>query len=404
MKINRVILAGLFSFPFGDAAGSRIKNLALGFKDHVDDVSVISTFYDNNTKIHKEEGVESIMGVDISFLSILPLSDINATSNVKDRIFNRVTLLRLNGLLADKIVNNLHGDETELLFLYGRSYLFLNDVLKQIARKGYKTKVVFDIVEPPRIQDSKLEYLFHPFVIDSTLAFRRLLHRFDLCTYISYKLYEVYGKNVKNKIIVPSVIYLKGELSFHILKGTHIRLGYLGSLFEKDYPELMYRLCLELWERKVDFSFSIIGRYRNFLEGRKWEKHFKESPFQQNVHFYFNPNEDEKWEMIKPLDFMVCFRAPLKLQEYTFPTRVPELLVLGKVLIVNNFGDFSKYFENGINAIVVDEKNLEHSVECFQQYLIPKNYEAMCVQAKHLISTQFSARVASQRILEIFNK
>ena len=127
MKINRVVLAGLFSFPFGDAAGSRIKNLALGFKDHVNDVTVISTFYDNNSPIYRQEGVENIMGVDISFFSILPLSHINATSNIKDRIFNRITLLRLNGLLADKIVNNLYGDETELLFLYGRSFLFLND-------------------------------------------------------------------------------------------------------------------------------------------------------------------------------------------------------------------------------------------------------------------------------------
>lgn len=406
MSINRVVLAGVFSFPHGDAAGARIRDLALGFKKNLHHVKIVSAFINNDEFAEVVlEGTKQIEGVEINYASILPLNKVKATSNFFDRLISRFHYLKLNKQLAARIVKELNGEEDELLFLYGRSYLFLNAVLKKIKRHQLKTKVVFDVVEPPRITTSKLEYLFHPFVIDSVLAFKLLLKEFHACTFISQKLKEQFGGQVQKAVIVPSFIYKK-EQNFNkeIRKPEQgaLKLGYLGALINKDYPSLMFQLCEELFEANINFELTLIGRFRSFAEGRNWEQKFKNSKFAHSIKFVSNPTEEEKQKVLERIDFLLMLREPSLLQEYTFPTRAPELLSYSKVLIVNGFGDFKLYFKDQQNAIIIGTETVKKDVKKIAKYCEPHSYECLVKNSQQLLQNEFNAIIQSKKISDLF--
>lgn len=404
MKINRVVLGGVFTFPHGDAAGARIRDLALGFKECIGNVKVVSAFINNNENVNNLSGTINFEEVGINYDSIINANSIKNSSNFFDRLSARFLFIKLNKQLSKKIVENLNGTEGELLFLYGRSYLFLNAVLKRIKNKNFKTKVLFDVVEPPKITHSVFEYISHPFIIDSVLAYTFLLKKFNACTFISQKLFKVYGKQVSKSAIIPSATYKKNspQLLQTSTKSQVIQLGYLGALLNKDYPSLMYNLCEELFLANIKFQFTILGRFKNFSEGRSWEQKFTTAKFASQINFISNPSEEEKIQVLNKIDFLLLLREPSLLQEYTFPTRVPELLSLQKVLIVNDFGDFSLYFKNKINSIVIHEETLKKDVYGILNCTEISTYNKVVQSAQNLLVTDFNATVHATKILKLF--
>jgi hypothetical protein len=401
--INRVILAGIFSFPSGEAAASRIRNLAQGFKELVDDTTVISMYQKEESSVFTGKGEYLFENKSISYVSHTQF--IKETSNILERTNNRFNFFFNHRLLARKIVASLKGDESEMLFLYGRSYMFLSFLLKLIKQKGYKTKLVFDVVEPPRSKQSKLEYLMHPFVWDSALVFYKLLKKFDACTFISTKLQMDFGGQLKNHVIIPSVVYSK-KLTPNLTKSLNqkfVRIGYLGALLSKDFPEIMMKFCIELNQTGYDFRITIIGRFNSFIEGRTWKQTICDSSFKEKVEFYSNPSDLEKEKILDSIDFLFMFRKPEMLQAYTFPTRVVELLSKDKLIIVNNFGDFNLYFKHKINAWVVSdssELSIENDLSFFMNQV---NYNNTVNESKKMLKDEFNATVNAYKILKIFN-
>jgi hypothetical protein len=401
MPINRVILSGIFSFPYGDAPGSRILNLALGFKKNIEDVNILSAYFHDNSQNFSSEGVKTIKGLDISYKCIEPIGE--ASSKLSVRINERIKFFSTISKLVEKIIDELRGDEQEILFLYGRSYLFLKSLLKKIKERNYKTKLIFDVVEPPRSETSLLEYAFHPFLLDSVFVFTKLLPKFDACSFISYKLKEDFGQKVLKHTIVPSVIYKTTHPEIKYLDNTTIKIGYLGALYNKDYPELMYQLCEALFLKKQPFEFYIIGRFQNFKEGKAWEQKFLNSPFNSHLRFYNDPDEFTKWEVLENLDFITLFRKPELLQAYTFPTRVAELLGLGKVLLINHYGDFTKYFTDYENVLVFDKKTIKEEVIKINQVYNQDDYIRIAKQSLSILDNALNPVVLSNKLLALFN-
>ena len=400
MSINRVIVAGVFSFPEGQAASSRILNLTRGFMDHIEDLQIISAYHSEDEKEFQSKGTYKFHDKEIPFMVIAP--HVFEGNNANKRIKNRLSYYPLIRSLVDNIVEELKGDENEMVFLYGRSYSFLKLLLKKIKKLNYKSKIVFDVVEPPMIKKSFLEYIKHPFLWESTLVFRKLLPMFDACTFITYKIHEKYGNQDNKFAIIPSVLYQtqkKQEVSFN---EDVITIGYLGALIEKDYPELLYELCMELHKKKKIFKLLIIGRYRRFSEGREWEKIFLNSPFKNSIELYFDPNEKTKIKLLDSVNFITLFRKPEPLQAYTFPTRIVEVLGFGKVLIMNNFGDLSKYFKDGENCFLfssnIEELNSDKLIKANNN----ESYTKLASNGELLLQNDFSASIKAKKILNLF--
>jgi glycosyltransferase involved in cell wall biosynthesis len=399
MSINRVVLAGVYSFPEGQAASSRILNLTRGFMDHLEDVQVISAYYEEDEKEFHRKGTYEFHNKVIPYRSIAPF--LFTGTRIIERIKIRLTYYKQIQDLVDVIIEELRGDEDEMIFLYGRSYSFLSLLLKKIKNKRYKTKIIFDIVEPPAAKTSFLEYIKHPFLWESTLVFKKLLSKFDACTFITYKLHEKFGSKTNKQVIVPSILYHTEKSKDVSFNQDIITIGYLGALIGKDYPELLYAFCMDLHNKKKTFKLVIIGRFRKFAEGRTWEKVFLNSPFKDSIELHFNPNEKTKASLIKSVNFIVLFRKPEPLQAFTFPTRVVEALGFGKVPIMNDFGDLTKYFVDGENSILFSSKIEELNSKKIIKVHNIDIYSRLLTNGLDLLKNDFSASIQAKKILNL---
>jgi hypothetical protein len=404
MKIEKVILSGTFCFPYGDAAGERIKHLAKGFTDNLNQVSVISLYGMPIDGAYKS-GCLTVNRNKIEYQAILNATKQRLTSNYFLRLYYRIKFLIFIPRLIKSTLNSLNGSESELLFLYGRSYFFLNGILNGIVKRNYKTRVIFDVVEPPRLQTGLKEFILHPFVLDSYLVFKKLLFKFEICTFISYGLLDQYKDNVKDSLILPSLCYNDRKVS--TIKAAPnkkiIKLAYLGSLFEKDYPELMYRFCELLFIHNVQFEFKIIGRFRNVAEGRKWMKIFSEANFHDRIVFIENPTNEIKNLALNQSDFVYLFRKPELLQKLTFPTRVTEMLSLNKVLLINSFGDFKLYFRDLDNALIINDINDESNILKLKVALEERKYLEILKGGNLLLNKDFDASENAKKIINKLN-
>ncbi|MEQ6123444.1 hypothetical protein AAON49_04515 [Pseudotenacibaculum sp. MALMAid0570] len=400
MNINRVIVAGVFSFPTGQAASSRILNLTRGFMDHVDDVQVICSYYNEDGKEFKQKGHFQFCNKSIPFIAMAP--HVFEGNSIIKRVENRLSYYKVTKLLVNSILETLEGHDKEMIFTYGRSYTFLNLLLKKIKKKNYKTKIVFDVVEPPMVKNSRIEYIKHPFLWESSLVFKKLLPKFSACTFITYKLKEEYGKAIDKFSIVPSVLYSKEKKGYVKFNDNELVIGYFGALINKDYPQLLYNLCLDLYNKEQSFKLRIIGRFRNFSEGREWEKRFVNSPFKNSVSLHFNPSEKEKMELLRGVKFLVLFRKPEPLQEFTFPTRVVEVLGLHKVLIMNSFGDLPRYFIDLKNCIFLPSNELRITSEKLIRSNNNNTYTKLVKEASKLLENDFNSSIQAKEILNQF--
>jgi glycosyltransferase involved in cell wall biosynthesis len=387
--INRVVLAGVFSYPSGEAASSRVRNLAFGLKQTLDNVSVVS--------LYGRKDQEAI--IDHQFIT----ERHSEKSSIVERILMRIEYFKTYKKLARLIVNNLKGNENELIFLYGRSYMFLSYLLKLIAKKNFKTKVVFDVVEPPRTKSSYTEYLLHPFVWDSVFVFHFLLSKFDACVFITSKLKDTFGHLAKRQMIMPSIINFVPREVRRMNDTKSLQLAYLGALLEKDNPKLLFDLCNLLKLKTIEFELKIIGKYDAFEEGRKWKKKFMDSDFSDKINFFPSPTDHELISLLESVDFMTIFRKPEPLQSFTFPTRCVEGLSLGKVLIINDFGDFAIYFRNGENAIVVNADAIEETISRISDFLVHDNYIKVLNNSNELLKNEFNAIKQGKKLLDLFN-
>jgi hypothetical protein len=404
MKIEKVVISGLFSFPYGDAPGARMLSLAKGIAANSVLVEVHSMYFEHEKKPEQATGYINVEGNLIHYSGLVSNQTFEFSSNFLPRLKFRLWLIAYSAKLSESLVDKLSGESNEILFLYGRSYWFLNKVLKKIKKKGYKTKVVFDVVEPPTVSGRWSEILFHPFVIDSILVFRRLLGKFDALTFISNKLKEEFQQEVKRKMLLPSIKY--GDIlldSSKFYEQDTLNIGYLGSLLEKDFPELLYLYIDAIFRKGIKFKLTLMGRFKNVSEGKFWFEKFKNSSFSNYITYIHNPSETEKSEAIYNIDFLVVFRKPEPLQEYTFPTRITEMLSYGKVVVVNSFGDFNLYFHNLDNCVIIDYNNLEDSINSIIKCQEIDLYKKVVHGGTVLLNGPFNAKIKAKELLQIFD-
>jgi len=399
--IKSVIIAGIFSYPDGVAASSRMRNLALGFAQNGVAVKVICLYQGSDITKHEAQ-VDLFKGYEIPYYAITQFS--KETSNIFVRILNRIKFYSSINNLVKSITYSASGTSDELIFLYGRSYTFLSKIIKCKNKLDLKSKLVFDIVEPPRTKVSKIEYLFHPFVWESSLIFKfNFFRNFDACTFISYSLKEAYVNQVRQAIIVPSILHLSPVEEPNKMDGVSLNIGYVGALLEKDFPGLLYKVGEQLELAGKNFELSILGRFENFAVGRAWKKKFDNSIFSSKIKYYSNPSDVEIKSILEQINFIVLFRKPEFLQQFTFPTRVVEMLAENKLIIINSFGDFKKYFKNGYNSICIEENEVSKIDSIITDFLQVNKYNEVLSNSLKLFNNEFNPKINAGKILKAFS-
>ena len=105
--------------------------------------------------------------------------------------------------------------------------------------------------------------------------------------------------------------------------------------------------------------------------------------------------------LIKSVNFIVLFRKPEPLQAYTFPTRVVEVLGFGKVVVLNDFGDLSKYFVDGENSILFSTKIEELNSDKIINVNNNECYIKLATNGELLLQNDFCASIQAKKILSL---
>jgi glycosyltransferase involved in cell wall biosynthesis len=378
----KIVFTGPFSFPGNQASSSRIRNIAHGMLENGLNVRIVSLYGCSDNTL-----LDAYSNFSHKFVKIQPKFPSNKMESLTERIgmyYNFPKLLKLT-------IAKLSGSESEVLFVYGRSSVYIAMLFLSLKIKSYKTKMVFDVVEPHRTQDSLLEYIKHPFLFDSFLVYKFQLNFFDIVTYITKALLDRYPVEKNKSYIFPGVMINKKEEFPDILSKDKIKLGYLGALIEKDFPELIFKFCKELDDAKVSWELSIIGRYKFFKEGREWEDRFNLEFSAEQLKFYNSPSDDKKMKALDIVDYVLMFRKPSKLQIYTFPTRSVEVMSMGKIIITNEFGEFCQYIIDNNAGVVLNYQNLKESVSKWLSKLDPNAENDMRNESLKLLKNNFNA-------------
>lgn len=400
--IRKVLIVGTFSFPSGQAASARMAQLALGFSDHVDSVKVISIFGQSESGAKKWNHYRQKKNVTYYYTTDYDFQGSSPFLRLKNRFLQ---FLNRNAVL-DELCQQLSGTEDELIFAYGRSYHFMNGLQKRKSKAGWKTKMVFDIVEPPHSEESFFSYIKHPFALDSRWVFNRnVIGNFDGCTFITESLLDRFKEFSRASLIVPSMMYPSTQdfesaqvVKPSINENDEFHIGFLSSLIKKDHPQLLLDFGKHLNKIGFPYKIHIIGRFEMFEEGRMWKAKFQKSVISGRTVFHSNPSDSERDRLLATFSFLVLFRFPDQLQRDTFPTRIVELLKVDKPLIINSFGDLGLYFKHRKNCIDIDPDQFPSSEDW---KIITQESELNEIRkgGQELLLSEFSSKTQAKSII-----
>lgn len=400
MSGYNLIFFGTFSFPSGDAAGARVLELAKGAVELGNNVTIISLFGEEKGWQEISHNRLSINYVSTGFPKVLGSSFVS-------RVRGRLHFYKSRSTLIKYLKETVEEKDKNVIYFYGRSRFYLDAVLDKVSIKGKTIKVCVDIVEPPSAKQGLLYSLFHPFTLDAKRMFsEKVLKRIDLGVFISHGLKNKFGKNFNKVLVVPSVVSLAIENKDLIVasesnySGT-IKLGYLGALLEKDDPKRLIEFCNYLYKANIPFELHVIGRSNVFKEGRYWRSKLGSSEFASNIVFHDNLKKALVNDVLKSMDYNILLRSKDVLQEMTFPTRIIDLLVANRPVIINLFGDLKEYFTHKYDCIDLDKIGLD-SIN--REMLFNKKFQDdMQEKSRAILEYSFNAKIQIAKALDLIS-
>lgn len=414
--MNQIVVTGIFSFPNGEAASKRIRNISVSFKNFGYQPYVFSTSGHISGELFNIKGQKFFKtNDDIFFLPLQKVfkNELKFGRRILSNFFYPMMIISL-GLKTSIFAKKINS---RVIYVYGRSYLLAISLFFFKWAFNKNVKIITDVTEPP--YDYHYQKLINPFkwqkllvnamrikLLDSLLFFR-VLNLFDIVVFISFGLKDAYGNNVKRSVVIPSVVNV-GNTKIDIWPNlpypckTKLNIIYLGAFYEKDDPKNMFNVLSSLKDSLENFEIWLVGKFTN-LESDYWIPQYTVS-FGDRVKVFFSPSDERVKDLINMSSFLVCLRKEDDLQHFTFPTRVVEALENGVPIITNAYGDIALYFKNSENAILVDSKYYnqgDYLSRMLVTYLDGNNYSNLCASSKELLHASFSAESHVKKLLDL---
>ena len=391
-----ILITGSFLFPTGMAASARLRNLAKGFKEAGAKVFVIASSPPlSENKYPIKEWIDYEEEIKLIF-----------ASNNKNKFNSKRVRKRLIYIESIKhtatLINHIVGKKKiDAVFLYGRSYLLFNSILK-ITEK-HKIPTILDIVELPTLGLGFYEYLIHPFTLDSYLSHKKIATRVNVIASITTALEKLYDHSTSKKYLLPSIENWNEIVPLEIIKNDVYTFSYVGALLEKDAPDKLFQFVKILQEKEIDFKIKIIGRYENTSEGRGWKSKFEaESKFEKHLIWIGETTDEELALHLRSSDGLVLLRQNRKIEEYSFPTRLVEYLKTSKPVFITKKGDIPIYLNHMETACFIDPTNLSNSINDIVEVMRNKNLAKKLGEAGFEVGKeQFNRTVHADQLLTL---
>ncbi|MGB4850559.1 MAG: glycosyltransferase family 4 protein [Saprospiraceae bacterium] len=345
-----VIIMSHYSFPGGSAAALRILNLADGFARNDKKVHILSPYCSASRREQLNNRYADQVKVYYVFPKAKPIrlyNDVLYKIKVSDHYYNIVKAI------IDK-------EDVELVYIYdGTSYLYYNKVSKYIRKN--KVSLTFDITEmrdknyqvniwkwnyPASLKRNISNIVLLP---DYLLGKRIVLNRASFFISISTILGHSLSHYHKNMIVIPGFERFSPTKETVLKKDPKVIFMYVGSLIERDGPEILNDLLTELKPYTNELEFRFIGKYMGKVESKILMEKFQ-NKFGVLVNSIGEVDENEIGNELLKADVFVLPRKDTYEERCAFPTRLAEFLTLRKPVLLSPVGDIGMYLEDGQDA------------------------------------------------------
>ncbi|PKO15137.1 MAG: hypothetical protein CVU39_12310 [Chloroflexi bacterium HGW-Chloroflexi-10] len=343
-----ILICTTSPFPTGTAGSVRTKTIAKLFKNNGHEVFVLSLFPNNEPSVKKEIAYKDYDGIKYRLLKTLnyPIFFTKRYSFLSYvSIFNSL-------LFARETVESIFINENiELVLFYSWSAIEIEPIVRIAKKHGIKT--IADVVEWPNKDYFKWGYL-NPLFWNT----KRLLKHTYFCvdgvisisTYIK-KQYETSKKTMVIPAIIDTSSYEKGYVNKNNNDHEFV-ISYLGSLFPKDDPLIIIYILNELLEKGYKVKVNIIGNIQKNKTSNRFHFLVKHYNISNVINFLGRLPDDILDDFLHTSDILLLPRQNHIGVVASFPTRIPELLMIGKPLVTSDVGDVILYLNDGEHAVI----------------------------------------------------
>jgi glycosyltransferase involved in cell wall biosynthesis len=391
---TRVVIAGVFHFPYGTAPASRIKNLAKGFIANGFLVDVIALC----PPPHESRSTEEWEGIDENLRCKYILSRQPQPKAGVEKIRMFFQNFGTGKLLKNIFLDSLSGGDINMLVIYGRHYSILGPILKQA--KILDIPVVTDVVEFPKVL-SRLSFAINPLHLDHYFGLKYLIRGSNLVTVISKSLASFVSSPDKTYLL-PSIQTWSDVAVLRPRNSTGIiSLVYVGNLIDRDAPILMFDF-VKLLSASCNLKLILVGRFMNNSRGASFIKLVKEDELLSQVtEICGEVDEVEKAEIYKRADAFILPRRNHPDEIAAFPTRIVEFIQANRLVIASPVGDIPDYLSRD-EIIYLDEGDIKASVvKAVEALENPDLYNAMISNVTKKATSVFNSDIHAARIAEL---
>lgn len=343
-----ILYIGLFRFPEGDAAASRVLNNARMFRDLGHYVKILSFGGE-----YREEDA-SVEGYVYDGMQYEITHDID-THSWKERIL-RYTYPNPNA--RTYIIKYI--DYYDVIITYNTTCP-MNLFLQRIC-KTHKKKIVLDITEwpaPNEIPGGRLSPIFWL----SELNMRYVQKRFKNLIPISHYLDNYYAKS--NNLLLPPLINMY-DSKWNVFKTTKmveltefdgIRLIFAGTPAKKDLLGNLIEALIQVLSYTSKIQLVVAGVSNKQAKQYCNEKALTE--FKSNFVFLGRVPQSFVPSLYHISDFSTIIREPSRKNNAGFPTKMAESMAAGCPVFLNCTSDLGDYAIDGLSAIYIESYHVD---------------------------------------------
>lgn len=397
--LNIVIIGKDFGFPFGGAAATRIRLIALGLVEQGIKVKVLhlnslSNYYSCFKNINSRD---SYKGIDFEYTAGTPI--------VKRKFVFYEKYLRFKGVFIGFLrLIQLHSKKRlDCVYLYGRSCVIFTFVI--ILCRIIRVPVILEITEwlPATPMYSRIE---------KELYLRFILKKVNGVIVISENIFEEVVKlhaTEKHKIPILKVPILvdidewqvpENQDATNLNKDRYILWcgdlrGYINNV------KFLMDVMVELLHKNIKVKLRLIGiaTPMTINQLRDYQLSIGLRVDQIEILGYMNMDELKK-QFREAAALLLPLLENIQKDLFRFPHKLGEYLASGRPVVSSNIGEVSKFLKHGVNAIlckVNDIKDFANGVEILLNS--PRYAERIGKAGRELSETIFDYRLHSPRIM-----
>ncbi len=345
-EVKRVVIAGMFRFPYGDAISNRYMALAksllsVGFVPLVVGNGLNAANEIDNSKPNDVDG--------ISFCTIRSLRD-----NFVNKVFRRLFFEYFLGRVLKK---SQYQDVA--VILVSRESLTLRLLL--LSKYLWRKPLIVDCMEWYEPNQFKfgmfsIRYLIflYKFHILSPLASGVLV--------VSNLLYDYFKKRGCIVLRLPPQI-VSSEYHPHYSKdgSEPINLFYAGNIGRKDDIGVVLQAIAELPNcKRTRIRFCIVGPSWADVNSILIQRNVSRYLIDGVVDVLGKLPRSEVLTRLSQSDFLVLIRPISRHSNAGFPSKVPECLASGTPVISNLTSDLDKFLIDGVNSLIAEGNDVKN--------------------------------------------